>query len=50
MWKKESGLVFYFGVCFRCLDECRYDLKEALKLFVDLYKNDKIPEEAFEVK
>lgn len=33
----------------RCLDECHYDLKEALKLFVDLYKKDKIPDEAFDV-
>lgn len=39
-----------FCGCFRCLDECHYDLKEALRLFVDLYKNDKIPDEAFEMK
>lgn len=38
-----------FYDCFRCLDECNYDLKEALRLFVDLYKNDKIPEGAFEI-
>lgn len=31
----------------KCLDECKYDLKKALMLFVDLYKVDKIPDEAF---
>lgn len=36
-----------FKYVFRCLKEVNYDLKEALKLFVELYKNDKIPDEAF---
>ncbi|KAJ8936935.1 hypothetical protein NQ314_012116 [Rhamnusium bicolor] len=31
----------------KCLEECNFDLKKALLLFVDLYKVDKIPPEAF---
>ncbi|KAG5867426.1 hypothetical protein JTB14_037673 [Gonioctena quinquepunctata] len=31
----------------KCLDECNYDLKKALALFVDLYKADKLPNYAF---
>ncbi|KAF5302375.1 hypothetical protein FQA39_LY10414 [Lamprigera yunnana] len=31
----------------KCLEECNYDLKQSLILFVDLYKVDKIPEIAF---
>ncbi|XP_018573360.1 nuclear RNA export factor 1-like [Anoplophora glabripennis] len=31
----------------KCLEECNYDLKKALALFIDLYKVDKIPSEAF---
>lgn len=31
----------------KCLEECQYDLKRALELFVDLYKGDKIPRNAF---
>ncbi|CAH1159357.1 unnamed protein product [Phaedon cochleariae] len=31
----------------KCLEECHYDLKSALGLFVDLYKGDKIPPEGF---
>lgn len=32
----------------KCLEECNYDLKRALSLFVDLYKQNRIPEEGFE--
>ncbi|KAF5294243.1 hypothetical protein FQR65_LT10829 [Abscondita terminalis] len=31
----------------KCLEECQYDLKKSLLLFVDLYKVDKIPEIGF---
>ncbi|KAJ8922836.1 hypothetical protein NQ315_007871 [Exocentrus adspersus] len=31
----------------KCLEECNYDLKKALMLFVDLYKVDRIPLVAF---
>nr|CAI5857625.1 unnamed protein product [Callosobruchus analis] len=34
----------------KCLEECDHDLKKALSLFVDLYKLDKIPNEAFTTK
>ncbi|XP_044254470.1 nuclear RNA export factor 1-like [Tribolium madens] len=32
----------------KCLEECHYDLKNALALFVDLYKVDKIPADGFQ--
>ncbi|XP_025831545.1 nuclear RNA export factor 1 isoform X3 [Agrilus planipennis] len=32
----------------KCLEECHYNLPKALSLFVDLYKVDNIPEEAFQ--
>ncbi|KAJ8973114.1 hypothetical protein NQ317_014453 [Molorchus minor] len=31
----------------KCLEECKYNLNKALTLFVDLYKLDRIPPEAF---
>lgn len=31
----------------KCLEECNYVLKEAIELFVDLYKADKFPKHAF---
>ncbi|KAH1026964.1 hypothetical protein HUJ05_000551 [Dendroctonus ponderosae] len=31
----------------RCLEECAFDLKKALQLFVDLYKGDKFPATSF---
>lgn len=34
----------------KCLDECNQDLKSALQLFVDLYKGDRIPLSAFDLK
>jgi nuclear RNA export factor len=32
----------------KCLEECHYDLKNAIALFVDLYKVDKIPADGFQ--
>ncbi|KAK9703450.1 Nuclear transport factor 2 (NTF2) domain [Popillia japonica] len=31
----------------KCLVECKYDLKDALNLFIDLVKQDKVPKTAF---
>ncbi|CAG9859895.1 unnamed protein product [Phyllotreta striolata] len=32
----------------KCLEECDYDLKKALNLFINLYKQNRIPQEGFE--
>lgn len=33
--------------CFRCLEDSNYNLKNAITMFVELFKNEKIPAEAF---